>query len=366
MSKKNPSGVPEQDIIELTDVIEEPVLAKNGATAEAEGMDMGFQQELDDLFADGGVAGDAQSAATAGPVESPPHAPEDDLDLSDLESGADFDLRLPEELTPPSSATAAKADDSGIDMAGLDALLQEGTISTDETAANDALAQTAPASPEQYPPIESTGLDDLDSLLAGADLEPNLDEAMAGDGPQDEDLIDLDSLMADSGLDDSYPPETEALSQTGAPSPDAVAQRMAAIENKLEQIAAAQHLAIMDLADSLKMAKTPAIDLDALAAALQDKLADSLAARVEKILDDRLAALTHSTSTPPDLSAAVSESLETQLAELRDAVLAEIRTLAPDAQAMKDELRAEIDRAVPAAAAKIIREEIAALANETD
>jgi uncharacterized protein YciI len=399
MSEKNPSGAPDQDIIELTDVIEEPVLAEGGATSEAEGMDMGFQQELDDLFAEGGVAGDAKPAAASGPAEplepaqAAAEAPQDDLDLSDLEGGADFDLRLPEEAPAQSAATtAAQTDDHGIDVAGLDALLREGPAAA-ATAAGDA--------PDQYPPIESVGLDDLDSLLAGADLEPDLGETMTGAGPQDEDLIDLDSLMTESDLEQPYSPEPGAADQAAEPSPDDVAERLSAIESKLEQIAAAQHLAIMDLADSLKMAKTPNIDLDALAAALEPALArmltsgptldraqeifdarmsvlegtlaGSLAALVEKILDDRLESAAQAPAAAPDMAetaatvtAAVTEALQSQLAGLREDVLAQMRALAPDAQAIKDELRAEIEQAVPAAAAQIIREEIAALAAETD
>ena len=417
MSEKNPSGVPEQDIIELTDVIEDAGMVKSDATAEAEGMDMGFQQELDDLFAEGGVAGEAKPAPQAGPIDSveSPQTLEDDLDLSNLESGADFDLRLPEEESAQSSFAADDASDpNDIDVAGLDALLDDGKISQNEPVADDGAAFTDQADPGYAPVGDPGGLEDLDSLLAASDLGPDPDEALAGDGPQDADLIDLDSLMADSGLEAPYTPEGSYSSEAGdskpaeEPSTDAVAQRLADIENKLEQIAAAQHLAVMDLADSLKMAKSAAIDLDALAAALEPviermltsdlmieraqevfdermaalegKLAGSLAERVKEILDDRLAALTPATASPDlsetlaGLSASVNAALETQLAALRDAVFAEMRQLAPDAQALTqtitqalgNELRAEIDQAVPAAAAKIIREEIAALDQEAD
>ncbi|MBF0482462.1 MAG: hypothetical protein HQK82_12460, partial [Desulfovibrionaceae bacterium] len=264
MPKENPSGAAEHDIIELTDVIEDGGSAASGATAEAAGMDMGFQQELDDLFAEDGAAGKAKPAAQA---HESPELPQDDLNVSDLDSGADFDLRLPED-----DAARPVAGEGGIDVAGLDALLDEGAAPHGEPATDDA---APPASGLHVPDGDLTGLDDLDSLLSGADLGPELEDAMAGDGVQDADLIDLDSLMAESGLEAPYTPEDAYSSLTGeaapaaGPSRDAVAERLAAVENKLEQIAAAQHLAVMDLADSLKMAQTPAIDSDALAGALE-------------------------------------------------------------------------------------------------
>ncbi|MBF0482463.1 MAG: hypothetical protein HQK82_12465, partial [Desulfovibrionaceae bacterium] len=111
-----------------------------------------------------------------------------------------------------------------------------------------------------------------------------------------------------------------------------------------------------------------------------------LAARFEAILDDRLAAQPAAPeAAAPDLSelaasvaAAVNESLQTRLDGLRDELTTLARELAPDTHALAAdvttavttalgaELRAAIDQAVPAAAATIIREEIAALASETD
>jgi hypothetical protein len=407
------------DIIELTDIIEHGSGAPRQEGA-ADGVDLSFERELEDLFA-----------------ESPPDkSAKADSDLPGLDS-----LQLPDE--------AAKKEDD-MDLDGLDALLAEADAGSSEglelpELTDDFLqepeekaalsAPQAPAAPGSAGDAGLSGetagelagrLDALESSLAQmresltASFQAKLDEALAGlrdeisstgaAAAQSPEPVDPVPLIEE--LRRSFEERIEALAAdippASEPTPpvdeDALAARIK--EQVLAELA--EQPAAEGEGDSGEAA-VPAIDAEALEATVLSQVEerlDALQAEISAATEAvaHVAASVEASSEGTDgapsgqeLSAALRDDVEALKAQVESIpapvdpapLLAELEArlesriagleaqaaAAPDLDglASKDDLAAlrrdileEIRKSVPAAAARIIREEIHALVQEMD
>ncbi len=180
MASDKPLPDADDDIIDLTDLVEEGG-AGNGA-ADADGVDMSFEQELDDLF------GDAEPlpAKTPPAAAAPPAGAEGEDDLFDL---AGF------EVDDEPKAAPADGEDDLIDLAGFE---------TEDAAPKAAAA----AADDDAIDLSNFGLDDdADDPLAGLGLDDAKPAPPAAAVAADEDdALDLAGL----GLDDDAAPEAAA------------------------------------------------------------------------------------------------------------------------------------------------------------
>lgn len=418
------------DIIELTDIIEHGPNASKQEGAEG-GVDLSFERELEDLFAE---APDSKTEAPA-------------LDIPGLD-----DLHLP--------GDEPKAGGEGdIDLDGLDALLadaeknQPGGLDLPELP-DDFLGETVAAAPSQAAPeaapamvpdhaVEalSARLDALEDKLStmgdtlAASFKAMLDEAVSGikaDMPAPaEAAADPAPLIAE--LRESLEARIEAL-QAGLPAAmdeDALAARikdeiLAALPEPAapDEEALAQRIR-QDILSSLP--EPAALDEEALAARVKDDVlaalpqpeispeaapavavdVEAVAAQVEARLDERLDSLKAELSAgaagadPAPMIEEASARLQGAIDAVQnriDAVPADVSSMldelaartgqrldelearipsgeSPDVSALatreelaqlRQDLLAEMKKAVPAAAAQIIREEIQALLQDAD
>ncbi|BAH73748.1 hypothetical protein [Solidesulfovibrio magneticus] len=176
MASDKPLPDTDDDIIDLTDLVEEGG-AGNGAADD--GVDMSFEQELDDLFGDSEPLPAKAPPAAAAPADA---AGEDDL----------FDLAGFEVDDAPKAAAASDGEDDLIDLAGFEA----------EDAAPKA---TAAAADDDAIDLSNFGLDDdADDPLAGlGDDKPAPPAATPAMSADEDDALDLVGL----GLDDDAAPD---------------------------------------------------------------------------------------------------------------------------------------------------------------
>jgi hypothetical protein len=186
MASDKPLPDADDDIIDLTDLVEEGG-AGNGA-ADADGVDMSFEQELDDLF------GDAEPL----PAKTPPAAaaPADADGEDDLFDLAGFEV----DDEPKAAPAEAQGEDDLIDLAGFE-------------AEDDAPKAAAPAADDDAIDLSNFGLDDdADDPLAGLGLDddkpapPAAAPAMSAMSADEDDALDLAGL----GLDDDAAPDAAA------------------------------------------------------------------------------------------------------------------------------------------------------------
>lgn len=186
MASDKPLPDADDDIIDLTDLVEEGG-AGNGA-ADADGVDMSFEQELDDLF------GDAEPL----PAKTPPAAaaPADADGEDDLFDLAGFEV----DDEPKAAPAEAQGEDDLIDLAGFE-------------AEDDAPKAAAPAADDDAIDLSNFGLDDdADDPLAGLGLDddkpapPAAAPAVSAMSADEDDALDLAGL----GLDDDAAPDAAA------------------------------------------------------------------------------------------------------------------------------------------------------------
>lgn len=193
--------LPDDDIIDLTDLVEEG--AAGGTPAgEDTPADMSFEQELEDLF------GDAEPAA---PQKTPPAAdmPDDDLiDLEGMELPDDAPQETPATETAP-AAPQAEAPDDLMDLAGLDFDEPEaantppaGTVDSDES--------------DDIMDLNGLGFDEPASPTP-ADTAPAASAATeAADGGIDLTEIDFDAPAVPTEAPSTAPEETTAQAEAEA------------------------------------------------------------------------------------------------------------------------------------------------------
>lgn len=344
-----------EDIIELTDIIEHGPGAP-GKSGAAEGVDLSFERELEDLFGDT-------------PAEKPAKADEPPLPGMD-------ELVLPEE--------PAKAEGEGeIDMDGLDALLAEAEKS--QAAADISI-----------PDLPGADLPELTDDFLAAEPAPQAEPA-AAKAPE---IDPFEAALAGAAAAAAAPAASgEAL--------DAMSGRIDAIEDKLGGLAETFKSMLDEALEAFKAGMPAALDEEALASRLKDEIlaalpepaaavvpepvADpaplieelkaDLAAQIEslrgelpqpldeealaaRIKDEILAAL----PAPLDEEALAARIREDILAALPDPAAPDLSGLASrdELAAARQEVMAEMRKAVPAAAARVIREEIKALVETMD
>ena len=289
---------------------------------------------LDDLLADmnGGktVSDDDLESMLGGATSGGPSKPASQDDIADLLAGLDDAAPIEtaaEAAVEPKKTKAASQDDIDDLLAGLD----------DDTPATGATGEEPQGVKAETPTPEDDADYDIEALLAatddtgpqkasatkpapdeealrGADSETSgLDEPVALDFDDAEDELDelLKDIDTDLSLDETTP----------APLAGVDAQRIAALEERLASFEGIEErLAALE-------AGRAGLAADAGAAAETNGIEEA----VERVLSQRL----------HDLSASLRETV-------------------------KADLVAVIEKAVPAAAARIIREEIAALAETLD
>ena len=269
-----------ENIIELTDIIEHGPGTDSKSSADG-GVDLSFERELEDLFAESPTDKPAQGA------QNSPGLP----DLSDL-PGLD-DLHMPEE-----NAKGGAGDD--IDLDGLDALLAEAEKSGAEASASASGG--------------ASGLGDLPELTDDflSDVAP---KAAASDADSS-DLSMFDTLAASSVAAGAAAVVAASLGEpVSSPATDALSARLDSLEEKLQ-----------GLGESLAALPEP-VDAEALAAQIT---------QVEARLDEKLAdlqAASEPQADPASMIAELKESLEQQHSALK----AELSALVPPLQEPLDE-----------------------------
>ncbi|MBG0778111.1 MAG: hypothetical protein H0S85_16930 [Desulfovibrionaceae bacterium] len=348
------TGDEPDELADLEALVEPEAPAEPDAAAEvevpAEDEPLEFPEEETAEAAEAAPAETAEEPAEEAPSEAPAEelAPEaaaepqdEDIDdllqgLDDLEEAAEAETDGDSAPEPAAAAgNAAEADDEDEDiLAALDAL----------DAAPAASAPTAPAAAAPEPETDfdadfdkddDFGMNtaDVDDILA--ELEGGVPDAPVSEIPEHGSataIPDVDDILATldeevPGLDDGLPsPASEYMGEVATVAPAAVARPANARPT-----------------DTALLGR---ID------ALESKLA-----RMERLL-----------------TAALGEDAAAELAASDEETSALLEGLARDAvqtgdwsgfiSAVRDEIRAQVEKATPAAAARILREEIAALANE--
>lgn len=294
-----------EDIIELTDIIEHGP-GTDGKSGADGGVDLSFERELEDLFAESPTDKPAQGA------QQSPGLP----DLSDL-PGLD-DLHLPEE-----NAKGGAGDD--IDLDGLDALLAE----AEKSGADVSGSASGGVS----------GLGDLPELTDDflSDVAPSAAVSDAGSS----DLSMFDTLAAPAVAAGAAAVVAASLGEpVSSPATDALSARLDALEEK-----------VRGLGDSLDAIKADApADPSAMLAEMKESLEQqvealrtelsALPAQIEARVDEKLAdlqATSESQAEPqPDAASMIAE-LKESLEQQNEALKAELSALVPPAQAPLDE-----------------------------
>jgi len=178
-----PETNPSDDIIELTDIVEEDGSPVAGPGSGDAGADMSFERELEDLFSD---AGPAPASAQASAASPPPPAFDASLELEELD--------LPG-MEPGGARASLADDDDDMDAIDLSDLVED-------EPGDEALAPP-PAASGAVPGAAGGGDDLFDAAVAAADAAADavVDVADLGD------LGDVDGAPAmDAELELPAPP----------------------------------------------------------------------------------------------------------------------------------------------------------------
>ncbi|WP_027191122.1 hypothetical protein [Fundidesulfovibrio putealis] len=338
-----------EDIIELTDIIEHGP-GTDGKSGADGGVDLSFERELEDLFAESPTDKPAQGA------QKSPGLP----DLSDL-PGLD-DLHLPEE-----NAKSGAGDD--IDLDGLDALLAEAEKSGAEASGG---ASSGASGLGDLPELNDDFLSDAASTAAAGDSDSS-------------DLSMFDTLAAPAVAAGAAAVVAASLGEpVSGPALDTLSTRLDSLEEKLQ-----------DMGDSLaallaasRMEPQAPIDEAALAERVKQEVlsalpepaaqpepvdAEALTAQVEARVDEKLADLQAASESQaesqPDVAAMIAE-LKESLEQQNEDLKAELFALATPAQepldeaALAERVKQEVLSALPEPAAQPELVDAGALADQ--
>lgn len=344
----------DEDVIELDDLLDEPA---DEPTDEPTDEPMDELADLDDLLAEAGESGDDQ----AGDADEGP-GPDMDMDLAGDEDEDEDELLLLDDVLP--EEPAAESADEETDAAESPEISPESESAADPLDA--ALADEADQADElpDIPVDQAVPEDALDLIMDEPAEEPGtasdaaqeegspviegVDDSeisgLAGLDRLDDDMEDMDSLLDNV--------EVDVTDVVGGPDGDEEAGSDLA-DSDLDDMG-------LDDVDLPEM-ELPEVDLSAgMAAAAAMDMGDELARE----------------AMPPDAGVDVSDEVDV------DQLLADVRTetvtvSVPELQAkvarlearvaeLEGRIREEIATLLPAEAARIIREEIAALASELD
>lgn len=386
-----------EDIIELTDIIERgPNAPKDDATGS--GVDLSFERELEDLFAD-----EPQAATSTDP------------DLPDFGS-----LDLPPDSFKDSPKDAPAGD---IDLDGLDALLGDADTSAPGSLGGipDDFLSDLPGAGLAAAPAASTGtalalealearMDTLEERIAGmgdtltASFKATLDEALAGfaaslpqpapSEPAQDPAPLLEELSTRLGAEiDALrqalpaPLDEDALAQritvevlAALPEPQAPVDAQAIVDQTRDMLEERLAAFKEELAALSPQPQAEPLDEEALTRRVTEQVlaalpeqpavepqpgvdAQAIVDQTRTMLEERLAAFQFAQPEPQppgeDLSPRL-DALEERLAAQAAPDMTGLATRA-DLDAMRQDLEAHVAKAIPAAAARVIREEIQAL-----
>ena len=388
------------DIIELTDIVEEGKLPLEDT---GKGLtDASFEDELDSMLADVPELSAAKKEveAMAGPVAAaaPAAAPADVDDLADLDSlleGLDDDVNFkpPAPKAPPKAA--APADDVLLDV---DDLLAEAGVADkadiapaapsvgDDASVDDFLAEFADADSaagtEGAAAPSASAIDgatvDADELLA------ELQSAAEPEVEDDDLLAELKSVMGGGEAEEPATPATAPKAEAPAADPfeAAMAAAAPAAPVSADPFEAALAEAAPQAPEAAPAAEVPAAD---------DALDTEDLQQLDALLDDILQPGAAADSIPAAEEAALAEAdpvvMPEETVQTASAAAVDTATLAAELLAedgpllttvrdmvrqeleermavLEERLTQNLDKAAAAAAAQIIREEIAALAQD--
>lgn len=218
MSTQHPSTHPDDEIFELTDVVEQGGVEESSQdvnfSPDSEDLDLSFEDELEELFSEAETPARQEIKASPQPeskAKQPVAAPADhDLDdifneqetLSSEQEGVDFEALLediqapgPSAATKPSPKTQAKDDDPFADLDFSDLGIDDIDLGLDEDKGAPAAAPAPHKRPQQ--PAE-----DLDFEQTIPDAEVVLPPKMQDLAQQDMDELLGDMDFGDLGDDD--------------------------------------------------------------------------------------------------------------------------------------------------------------------
>lgn len=340
-----------EDIIELTDILEHgPGASKKDATGD--GVDLSFERELEDLFAE---------SPQDKPAGSSPDIPGlDDLHLPDETSapGGDIDLDGLDALL----ADADKSRPSGADLPELtDDFLSDLSEKASSPSASMVAGAAVVAGVAAAAPSEQA----LDSLNARLDA---LEEKLAGmsDSLTDSFRAMLDDAVA--GIKAELPAQAEPPAD---PAP-MIAELKQSLEEQIETLKAKLPKPLDEeaLAERIKQEILAALPGAPDTGESAVPMIEEATARLQGGIDALQARMD---AVPADLSSLVDE-LAAQLEPRITAIEAQAAAGSPnqpgvstdDLDALRQEVLADMKKAMPAAAAQVIREEIQALLQEPD
>ncbi|QLA21472.1 hypothetical protein [Desulfolutivibrio sulfoxidireducens] len=349
-----PENTSSDDIIELTDIIEEdgPRASGSGAGTGDAGVDMSFERELEDLFSDAGPAPAAPSAGTT----TPPTPPTSDIDALELEEMdlSSLGLDTPSAAPPQGGKTAAPGDgdEDAIDLSDLidedqfpagmpEANAEPVAGSRDEGSSDlsglglgegdEDLDLIIPG--EESPPVPSDAAGPAIAELAaatagaalcvakGAGVEPAVAPASASG--QGIDLEALDAIIAKAGGPPPKPSEEET--QAAAEALAAATARIAALEDRISALEA-EVTDVSDLTgrhevalDAFRAESTAqAARHEAALADLSDGVTDRAVAAVQAMIPDKAGLLDEFTTLLEDRLAAFGVELSRNAPEMPD------------------------------------------------
>ena len=384
------------DIIELTDIVEEGKLPLEDT---GKGLtDASFEDELDSMLADVPElsAAEKELAAMAGPVAATaytaPAASAGDDDLADLDSlleGLDDnpDVKPPAPKTVvPAVDDNASVDDFLAEFADVDNIVQpDGAAVPSVSSIDGATVDADDLLAELQIAVEPVAAEDdllaeLKSVMGG---DPAAEAAPAPEAPEAP-ADPFEAAMAAAAPAAADPFEAAMAAAKPAPA-DPFEVAMAAAEPVAEPVAPLVEEDLADLAEVALAPEAPAAegplaaeDLQQLDALLDDILqpgsasgpapaeAETPAAPAPQAVmpEETAAAASSVVAAPVDTAALAAELLADDgplLATVRDLVRQELEERMA---ALEERLTQNLDKSAAQAAAQIIREEIAALAQD--
>lgn len=392
---------PTDDRVDVNDLLNEPAAESEGLDPDS--VDADFEQELEDLFSDDLEEQTPPADDDDGPVVLDDVVAEDgqddgvDDDLLVLDDVADDDLIILDDVVAE-DGEAADADEAAgelDDIADVESLVddiaEENVIEDDlEVEEDDAielddLVEEAGDSGEE----DIMDLDELIEEEGGPEEADELDQEEISIEPEDlmdvalaeetEPEVPVEEAVADEEIEslmDEPEPEAEPVSEPQVVMGnvfESEAGEAASPEEADSELTGLDELEVGDIEDVDSLLDNVEVDVSDVVDAEADLDAENLDM---DDLDGSMEEVLTAESMPPDAGMDLSSDvdmdqlLEEARTEAGEASLAglqsTVHTLEARVEELERRLRDEIAQMVPAEAARIIREEIAALAAELD
>jgi hypothetical protein len=365
MSKKKNK---KDDVLELTDVVEEGGEQQGSVGPEESFSDADLESELNELFGEEEVPSDqAQQGAD--------RDEDDDLDLDSLFQ--ELDQANAEDDVQASAAGAEEGSEDGTDdqldellgELGLDEEPEDETASMAEEAPEEAVMQPSEEAQAVEQPDEEPQIEEL-----GEELQPESEEeqaeyspAASGSAHLEERLLALENDLSDKPGRDEVHSQLESLLEArlsrqaeaseGVPQ---LEQRLAELEKAMESRPSQEEL--QPEIESLVEAR---LQSDDFLETLQSRLLPRMEEELSRLVDEKIKALAPEKESQDLATTQDIQDLKAEIEGIKSHSVTP-ETLESIAGQLKEELSEHIAKAVPGAAAQIIREEIQALSQELD